>query len=481
MMTLPKDSTAFIARMLASGGDRRITPQLGCDANQYGATPYPRDITAFASSTANDISAEAFAHLGVVTDGWPKGQPISGQHYGAALDGLRARLRTAYGLDADTDIVFAPSGTDLEFVALYLARSASGDPVANILLGADEVGSGCILSAEGRYFAQETALLERVNKGDMVSGLDDTRIVDVPVRCALSEPCSSAEMAARIDHRIVEAHRHGRHPLVHVIHGSKTGLVLPALADIDAILARYGRCLTLVVDACQARLEATSVRAYLERDAIVFMTGSKFMGGPPFSGFAFIPASLRSKKALPSGFATIFRRGEWPLDWHGADGLDAEANPGLLLRLEAAVFELERFSALPFGRRQRVLASFSRAIADLSIELGAPLVGGSPRDLSLERATLATIDLTGLPGQPDIAVAQRWQRVLASRGIRLGQPVKCVRLSDGRWGGTLRISLSMPLIMSLDGLEDAALDPRLQNDMGRITAVLTAATRPVAA
>ena len=111
----------------------------------------------------------------------------------------------------------------------------------------------------------------------------------------------------------------------------------------------------------------------------------------------------------------------------------------------------------------------------------APLVGGPPPDRSLERATLATIDLTGLPGAPDFAVAQRWQRVLAARGIRLGQPVKCVRLPDGRWGGTLRISLSMPLIVALDALEDNVLDARLQNDMGRITAVLTAATRPVAA
>jgi hypothetical protein len=480
-MTVPKDSTAFIARMLASGGDTRIVPLPNCDANQYGATAYPRDITAFASSTANDISHEAFVHLGAVTDGWAKGQPISGRYYGAALEGLRERLRTAYGLGGETDIVFAPSGTDLELVALHLARSASGKPVTNILLGADEVGSGCILSAEGRYFAQETALVDRVVKGNMIEGIDDTQLIDIPVRCALGEPRSSAEMAAQIEDQIARARRCGRHPLAHVVHGSKTGLILPGFADIDAIRTRHGDGLTLVVDACQARLEAASVRAYLERGAIVFMTGSKFMGGPPFSGFALIPSSLRFGHSLPRGFATIFRRGEWPLRWHGADGLDAGANPGLLLRLEAAVFELERFSALPLQRRERVIASFCKSVVDLSNELGAPLVGGSPADLSLERATLATIDLTRLPSAPDLAVAQRWQRVLAARGVRLGQPVKCVRLTDGRWGGTLRISLSMPLIMALDALEDATLDVRLKNDMDRITAVLTAATRPIAA
>jgi hypothetical protein len=480
-MTLPKDSTAFIARMLASGGDTRIVPQPNCDANQYGATTYPRDVAAFASSTANDISREAFAHLGAVTDGWAKGQPISGRHYSAALEGLRERLRKAYGLDAETDIVFAPSGTDLELVALHVARSASGKPVTNILLGADEVGSGCVLSAEGRYFAHETALVDRVIKGNIVEGLDDTRLIDIPVRCVMGESRSSAEIAARIEDEIARAHRFGRHPLVHVVHGSKTGLILPDFADIDAIRVRHTCGLTLVVDACQARLEAASVRAYLERGAIVFMTGSKFMGGPPFSGFALIPSALQFGNSLPAGFATIFRRGEWPLRCHGADGLDAGANPGLLLRLEAAVFERERFSALPLQRRERVIASFCKSVVDLSNELGAPLVGGSAPDLSLERATLATINLTGLPGEPDFAVAQRWQRVLAARGIRLGQPVKCVRLTNGRWGGTLRISLSMPLIVALDALEDPALDLRLKNDMGRIATVLTAATRPIAA
>jgi selenocysteine lyase/cysteine desulfurase len=482
LMTIPKDPTAFLSRMLASGGDGRIVPQAGGDANQYGATPYPRAIRSFASSTANDISTAAFAHLGTVTARWPQGQALSPAFYEKACDALRHRMRSLLGIDASTNIVFAPSGTDLEFVALQLAQARSALPVTNILLGADEVGSGCVLAAEGRYFATETALAERLRKGDRVAGFDATTIVDIPVRCALSMPRSSADVAIEIDQAVGAAHRAGRHSLVHIVHGSKTGLILPTLGAIDALQARHGDRLTLVVDACQARLEPEAVRDYLARGAIVFITGSKFMGGPPFSGFALIPAQFEaaSGKALAPGLVNIFRHAEWPATWAGANALEHSANPGLLLRLEAAIFEWERFAGLDRAARDAVIASFSAAVDRLAGRMGTARLGGPAPDCSLELATLATLDIARLNGTPDLAVAQRWQRVLTARGIRLGQPVKCVRLPDGRWGGTLRISLSMPLIVELAGFDENALTDRIESDMARIADVLIAASSSAA-
>ncbi len=159
--------------------------------------------------------------------------------------------------------------------------------------------------------------------------------------------------------------------------------------------------------------------------------------------------------------------------------LPVEANPGLLLRLEAAVFELERFMATRSSERQRVCRACDAAIRRLASDLGVSLVGTGAA--GLHGATLATLDLSTLPGQPDLQFAQRLHRILASRGIRLGQPVKCSRLPDGRWAGTLRISLSMPLIVSLAGLHDDALSARFDHDFGRIADVLRAAMRPIAA
>jgi hypothetical protein len=184
---------------------------------------------------------------------------------------------------------------------------------------------------------------------------------------------------------------------------------------------------------------------------------------------------------LPAGFSRIFRRGEWPVDWPGCDVLERSANPGLQLRLEAAIFELERFQALPEDAIQQVCAAFGRAVTTLADRLGISIVGPSLSSDALHHATLATLDLSRLPCRPDLATAQRWCRVLAARGLRLGQPVRCVRLAEGEWAGTLRLSLSMPLISGFSALDPASLDARLHRDMGMIADVLEAAQRSTAA
>lgn len=480
------DNSAFIARMLTSGGDKRIRVATNANTNMYGASPFPRSILGYAASTANDISLDAFDHLKIITRGWPENSSISGEFYATALEKLRAKIKHCYLLLADTDIVFAPSGTDLEYVALALAKVRSGKAVTNIILGADEVGSGCILSAQGKTFATETALSENIQKGAALEGIEECQVIEIPVRDAAGEARTSYAIADDIDCMVTAIVNQRRHALVHIVHGSKTGLILPRMAEIDRLIARHGAAVTYVVDACQARINAATINDYLKRGIIVLLSGSKFMGGPPFSGFALVPPRFPRKKTLPPGLRIIFRRGEWPLDWSGADIFDNSANPGLLLRLEAALFELDRFSRLGQRKRTRVITHFHGAVSAFVRHLDADIITGSVEpsclnDHPIERFTLATINLSRLPQNPDFATAQRWQRVLAARGLRLGRPVKCVKLPSGAWAGTLRISLSMPLMIMLSNLTDDALTKKLDNDMARITNVLGAAASTAAA
>ncbi len=137
---------------LSSGGDARITLNPDSGLNKYLSAPYPREVLAYSSSTVSDISEAAFAHL-LAREGTK-----DGRSYGESLAGLKARILAAYELDGETDLVFAPSGTDLEYVALAAVRGHAANGIHNILLGADEIGSGCVHSAHGRYFAQETAV-----------------------------------------------------------------------------------------------------------------------------------------------------------------------------------------------------------------------------------------------------------------------------------------------------------------------------------
>lgn len=460
--------------LMTTGGDARIALDPATGANRYHSAPQPRDVLAYASSTANDMSVDAFVHV-VERSGALGG-------YAEELEALRGRIRAAFGVPASTDIVFAPSGTDLEYVALAacLGRAAGG--VHNILVGADEVGSGCIHSAHGAYFARETALAVAVEPGADVPGLGaQVTMTDIPVRDEEGHAFTSAAISAQVGAAIAAAKAEQRHALVHIVHGSKTGLILPVLDDIDRLRATHGSGMALVVDACQARITSEAIGDYLARGAIVFLTGSKFMGGPPFSGFALIPAGTQ-KPPLPEGFATIFRRGEWPAGWPGAERLEDSANPGLLLRLAASVFELDRFQRLPMDRVTRVILAFHAAVRRAMVErLGgrrvAPYPPGERAEGDahpIEMRTLSTIDLSHRPGGLDFDAAQRLHKALVGEGIRLGQPVKCVRLPDGRWGATLRLGLSMPQVVAFDALDDAALDARLDADMSRIASAIEA-------
>jgi hypothetical protein len=459
--------------LLSSGGDARIALDPETGLNKYLSAPYPRDVTAFASSTANDISIDAFTYLrrtGVPDD------------YSAALEDLRGRIRTAYGLDKDVGIVFAPSGTDLEYVALYFAAGQSKAGVHNILLGADEVGSGCIHSAHGRYFAKETALGITVEPKQPVAGLGEISLADIPLRCLKGQVQTSAQICEQIAVEMGVAAIDGRQVLLHVVHGSKTGLILPSLDDIDALRSEYSSRLSLVIDACQARITPKAVQDYLQRDAMVFLTGSKFMGGPPFNGFVIIPPALMAKAPpIPHGFKQIFRRAEWPVRWPGADALQDSANMGLALRLSSSIYELERFSALDPSRVGHIIAAFRRGVASEVIEpLGLSLVEPHPpgersemREHPIEMQSLITLDVSSMKNMRTFDEAQAVHKAMAADGLRLGQSVKSVRV-DGIWAGTLRIGLSMPQIARWASMDAEKLGADLRGKFTQVAEALRA-------
>jgi hypothetical protein len=473
------------AALMTTGGDARIVLRPDTGLNRYHSAPRPSGVLAYASSTANDISAAAFAHVEALLAAM--GPDPSGADYAARLEALRGRIRRAYAVAGDVDIVFAPSGTDLEYVALACAAGRGRGGTHNILLGADEVGSGCVHSAFGRYFARETALGVATVPGEPVPGVGEMHVemIDVPVRDGHGRARPSAEIAARMDRAVAEAEEAGRHVLVHVVHGSKTGLILPSLADIDRLAASHGDNVTFVVDACQARITSPAIADYLERGAIVFVTGSKFMGGPPFSGFALVPRRFRKEAApLARGLATIFRRGEWPDGWPGAGALEDSANSGLLLRLEASIFELERFQRLDVGEVTRIILSFHQAVREEIIERTpahrvAPYAPGEKETADthpIEMRTLSTLDLSEYGGGATFEDATRWHKAMLAHSVRLGQPVKCVRLDDGGWGASLRIGLSMPMVVERAGLGEETLRRSFAEDMARVRAALEAVT-----
>lgn len=488
------DLSDAAAKLMETGGDGRIAVDPATGFNRYMVAPQPSDVLAYSSSTANDISPAAFAEVQRRLAQLAPDLSLSAQQYRDALGGLRTRLRAALRLPDSTRIVFAASGTDLEYVGLAVAHRVDTAGIDNILLGADEIGSGCGQSAQGRFFADRTPIGLSVTPASPIraQGGIDVRLVNVPVRGPGGTAVPSEDLLLEIAAAASAAIAAGRHPLIHVVHGSKSGLILPSFAHIDALRRRFGQRLSFVVDACQCRLGDAAIAAYLARGATVFLTGSKFMGGPPFSGIALVPQSAASTSAgIPPGFDQIFYRAEWPDDWSKADRLREGANLGLLLRLEASIYELELFQKLGAADIRRTLDLFDESVDSLTRRLGAarvpPHATGEwqeARSHPLEMRTLVTIDLSQTEDPLDFdraavlhrmlfqplgrATANAAERAVANRRIRLGQPVRCVPLPTGGFGGTLRLGLSMPQMVEFAGMDTLSLRTRLTNDMTAI-------------
>ncbi len=500
------------ATLMSAGGDDRITLDEQSGLNSYGCAPEPIRAISYSSSTASSISAPAYAHAHAVHHqlrlSVADGESEEDSH-ARFLSSARDRIRRLYGLADNVDVAFGASGTDLEYLALALALQ-SGQHVTNIVVEVDEVGSGCLFSQAGQYFADRTALGIEVEKGAQIPGFGahDIAVQTLKTRTDDGTVRSGEDYAKLLLKSAGDVISKGGRPLVHIIHRSKTGIVTPSLSTIDRLLDTYGDAVDLVVDACQGRISPATISAYLARGASIFLTGSKFLGGPPFSAWALVPPALskrmQSGKSAPAGLGHFFARGDMPSGWTDTDPvLPHRANFGLLLRLEAGLFELERLLAMPMARVDAVILAFGEALRSLPSAMPFRLIEGAADDHAagdhihdissahpLDRKMLYVVELTepalatgapldieqaravyrGLYTDMSDAFAASRDRLTAAEICHLGQPVKCLKNNNGEWAPTLRLSLSAPQIFEMIGLDQQRLVERFSADFERIAA-----------
>ncbi len=233
----------------------------------------------------------------------------------------------------------------------------------------------------------------------------------------------------------------------------------------------------VVVDSCQARLAAASIRGYLQRGFMVLVTGSKFFTGPPFAGALLLPpalaARLHAPSSLPAGLAQYCSRFDWPETAAVADQLTGRANVGLVLRWEAALAEMRAFLAVDAAEVENTLGLFARRIQsairenpDLRLHevpalpnrewdalptvftfsiLTSAAQGSPRRPLTPEEAREIYLWLNSdvshcLP--PSVPASER---ALAAGLFHLGQPV-AISTESGKRAGALRISAGARLV-----------------------------------
>jgi hypothetical protein len=472
------DLSQGLVSVLSSGGDHRLTLDERSGLNSYGCSPSPRRAVSLSSTTASTIGEDAFAHVSALFPALVEQSRNIGALEAARLwyDRVRDSLAELLSLGVDADIVIAPSGTHCEYVALALSQAMAPNGVVNVLVGAEETGSGVRGAAAGRQFSGVTEFGDVVMSGSAVAGFDTRRIevVDVPVR----EYDGSERPIGEIDRDVLAAVNaaidDGKRPIVHFVHGTKTGIIAPSFALLEELVTRLHAEVDIFVDACQFRMDVAWVRRYVELGCLVAITGSKFVGGPPFSAALAVSRRTLSRippnYLLPNGLADYFSVVMWPKDWRMAEGAGrADCALGLMLRWEAALFELRGLLGLDLRTMDAVIRQFATALIKMtsamdcvSLVPSSPSIS-SPADASsrspLDRQTIFTLLLCGSGGRElTIEEAESVYRALyvgddGEYACHVGQPVRVSRAGKGgAWRGTLRVSLGAPLLVQLGAM-----------------------------
>jgi len=357
----------------------------------------------------------------------------------------------------------------------------------SILVGPREVGSGTPLAAAWRHYDRRSPSGLGVEPGEPVDRCLATRVAleGVVLRTAEGAVRSGSDLAAEVSDAVAAAKAAQAIAFLHVVAHSKTGVHAPSLPQVEQLVEANDH-LVVLLDAAQGRLGRRRIRECVEAGYLVTLTGSKFYGGPPFSGALLVPSRFRPSERgirLPPGLGAYFSACEVPPSWREQRRtLAPEPNWGTLLRWTAALADVDAYYALPWELRRRILRHFEDAVPSVfagseAIELLPPyrppveleargieamttvfgfFVGPRHRRQRFDQARLR-----GLYGDlaTDLsATAAGADRELLGHEYHLGQPVEI-----GPDAAVLRVAIGGELVtrIACDESLGATLDVRL--------------------
>lgn len=490
-------------KIMSKGGDARISLDENSGLNKYGCRPYPKFSISYSSCTSSTISFSAYAFVESYSHKLRQQYSNSGNYtfLKDEFDLVREKIKDFYELPEGSEIIIGSSGTDLELLVLANALLGPEKKVKNILLEANEVGSGATNAAQGRCFSVKTPLDIDCEIDQPIEGFTQSNIsfTNIEARNRNGSLYKSSVIEEKIVAEIEDGLSNGLRPIVHTIHRSKTGLIIPSFDFFLMLSEKYGDKIDLIVDACQGRISIYMINQYLSHNAAVLITGSKFYSCPPFAGALLLPEAMthrvKSNSQLPNGLSEFFTQHEFPQKWSPVTkNLSRKANLGLLLRWKAAIFEMNKVFKIPNNRIEFTIRAFQTAaenmikrsgfieILDIATVTSAhkvPFPTKSPFELNsiLTFNIKNTSDLEFTFEDAKIlhkALYTDLSKIIDSESklmrtpIYLGQPVKVKRNQDNHWAGSLRIALSSNLISEIALLDDELIQMRFRSEMDAI-------------
>ena len=350
--------------MLQTGGDHRLLLDPKTGVSPYRVAPQVRDAVALGSCTASSPSPTAYGAAEALHSRLRE-SPNPELEIERATSRHRERLKALFELPDGARVILTPSGTDVIYLVSSIALR-NAEQVHHLVVGASELGGGTMLAARGRSIS-DVAPFAPTTVGAPLPGLAE---------CCTAEPVylrkadGSQVEPGKVDELVLEAVDAvpaESAVVLHLVAHSKTGLRAPSTALSRKLAERMGRQLIVLIDGAQGRLAPRDVRHALDCGFPVLITGSKFYSGPPFSSALVLPESLAADPGpLPESLSDWFSRDGFPRSWKLARAsLREPVNPGLALRWEAALAEIERYHDVPPRHRAGVYHTFAGAVYEV--------------------------------------------------------------------------------------------------------------------
>ena len=495
--------------ILVRGGDSRLTIDPISGLNRYGVCPRPRpEAIHFSSSTASAISEHGFLACELLRR-WARDAVRAGmsedQMRASVMDAIARRLEDLLGLDeTNSDVVILPSGTDAELATVMMATAASGQRrLTSILIAPDESGRGVRMAASGQYFDSESSNGVAIAKGARAFGGPEPVVLEVPIRDRDCRERSAEEIDRDVHELVSAAIAAGDHVLVHVLHGSKTGLIAPSREAIARLRREHPDQVDIAVDACQLRSDWIELGQLVRAGCVVQTSGSKFLTGPPFSGALLLPTSYRGRlEAVQENLAkapAVAHSECWRGWWRGRlEHSTAAPSVGPSFRWIPALLEAELYRQVP---REKILDAMERFRSEIVSRVAAshhlrPLDDAIATDDEAEslRWSIVAFEVMAARGDGSLAAlaadsGQRFferlnedlsrghtagmresDRAIASVCCHIGQPVTLER--DGSHVTVLRLVLGARFFNTIGHVAGPASEAALESEISDAKRVL---------
>ena len=389
--TAPQD----ILDVLVSGCDERITLDPLTGANKYHLNPTRYEgLLQRGTCTAGTLNEGSKAAVEAFLRDYRSEQDGDANYEGllqSQADRLTAVIGTATG--TTFEVFFGSSGSDLAYYpALFQTMLNPGKRIVHIVSCPEELGSGSLAASEARAFSSWNQFSETLDKGELIA----PRIAPGVVHLAARDDSGHILPRREQIEALIDANRDAA-VVGSLVFGSKSGI----MDDLE-VISDCGEDVLWVVDLCQFRVDSDLISQLLAHGAAVMLTGSKFFGAPPFCAALLVPEDLCARLATVSAsaiapFGKVFSAYDVPaLLENMRVELPALRNLGLRARWEAALDEMEAYSAWSPAETNGVIAEWNAAVVE---RLAASAAFTLMPDQDLTNDSIISMQIVGRDGE----------------------------------------------------------------------------------